>query len=108
MKSTIILALLPLALGASANCVMDPPEMGDIGPGSGLVCQELEQRFPGAALAVEGRSIHSPTAVSVTAAVDDRPILLAYRLTGFTWSLDDAGNHAADAAARPTRLPLGH
>jgi hypothetical protein len=108
MNSKLIFAMLPIALGANAACVTDPPEIGDIGPGSGLVCQELTQRYPGAALAVDGRSIHSPTEVGVTASVDGRPILLAYRLTGFTWSLDDAGNHAADAAARPTRLSLGH
>lgn len=41
MKTSIILTLLPVALGANAACVTDPPEMGDIGPGSGLVCQEL-------------------------------------------------------------------
>ena len=108
MKSTIILALLPVTLAASANCVMDPPEMGDIGPGSALVCRELMQRFPGAALRVEGRSIHSPTAVTVTASVDGRPIGLAYRLAGLTWSVDDTGSGLAGAGALPPRLPLGH
>jgi hypothetical protein len=108
MNKMLILAMVPVALGANATCVTDPPEIGDIGPGSGLVCRELTQRFPGTALAVEGRSIHSPTEVRVTASVDGRPILLAYRLTGFTWSVDNIGNGAVDAAVQPTRLSLGH
>jgi hypothetical protein len=108
MKTMFILALLPVALGANATCVTDPPEIGDIGPSSGLVCQELTQRFPGANLAVEGRSIHSPTEVTVTASIDGRPILLAYRLTGLTWSADDTGSGLVDAAAQPARLSLGH
>lgn len=108
MKTMFILVLLSVALGANATCVTDPPEIGDIGPSSGLVCQGLTQRYPRAALAVEGRSIHSPTEVRVTASVDGRPILLAYRLTGFTWSLDDTGNGVADAGAQPARLSLGH
>jgi len=108
MKTTIILALLPVALGANASCVTDPPEIGDIGPGSGLVCQELMQHYPDAALAVDGRSIHSPTEVTVTASVDGRPIRLAYRLTGFTWSIDDTGNGVVEGGPQPARLSLGH
>lgn len=106
MNRLLILAMFPLALGANASCVTDPPEMGDIGPGSGLVCQELTQRFPGATLAVEGRSIHSPTEVSVTASVGGRPILLDYRLAGGEWIVDEAGSRSADKASsrfdRPT------
>lgn len=96
MKTSIILTLLPVALGANAACVTDPPEMGDIGPGSGLVCQELMHRFPGAALAVEGRSLHSPTGVRVTASVDGRRVLLGYRLAGAEWIPDEAGSQSAD------------
>jgi len=99
MKTTIILALLPFALGASASCVTDKPEMGDIGPASGLVCQELTQRFPGANLTVEGRSIHSPTEVRVTAWVDGRPILLDYRLTGLDWGAESVDSRSADSAS---------
>ena len=110
MNRMLILAMLPFALGANASCVTDPPEMGDIGPGSGLVCQELTQRFPGATLAVEGRSIHSPTEVRVTASVDGRPILLGYRLAGVEWVADEAGSRSADTASsrsdRPRRMSL--
>lgn len=107
MNTKLFFALFPIALGANATCVTDPPEIGDIGPGSGLVCQELMQHYPDAAIAVVGRSIHSPTEVTVTASVDGRPILLAYRLTGFTWSVDDTGNGVVDGGPQPARLSLG-
>ena len=107
MNRTLILTLLPVALSANAACLTDPPEIGDIGPGSELVCQELTQRFPGATLAVEGRSIHSPTDVKVSASVDGRPILLAYRLAGFTWSTDCTGG-VEDAAPQSGRLSQRH
>jgi hypothetical protein len=108
MNRTLIFALLPVALGASANCVTDPPEMGDIGPGSALVCNELGRQFPGATLAVEGRSIHSPTEVTVTASVNGRPIRLGYTLAGFTWGLHDAGARTADATASPSGRSMPH
>jgi len=108
MKPIIILALLPLALGAEASCVPDPPEMGDIGPGSGLVCQQLMQRHPGTALAVVGRSIRSPSDVSIQVSVDGRPVVLAYRLTGFTWRADDSSSDVAEAGPLPARLSPGH
>jgi hypothetical protein len=106
MNKMLVLALFPVALGANATCVTDQPEMGDIGPASGLVCQELTQRFPGATLAVEGRSIHSPTEVRVTASVDGRPVMLDYRLAGVIWSVVKAGSPSADKESprsdRPT------
>jgi hypothetical protein len=95
MNKTLILALLPIAVGANANCVTDAPEIGDIGPGSELVCNRLTQRFPSAALAVEGRTIHSPAEVRVTASVDGRPIVMDYRLAGFTWVLNGADARTA-------------
>jgi len=90
MNKTLILALLPIAVEAHANCMTDAPEIGDIGPGSELVCNRLAQRFPRAALAVEGRTIHSPTEVRATASVNGRPIVMDYRLAGFTWVLNGA------------------
>lgn len=101
MNRILILTLLPGTLGASANCVTDAPEIGDIGPDSERVCSELESRFPAATLAVEGRAIHSPTEVMVSASVDGEPTLLDYRLTGYTWVLDDTGSRMADTAAPP-------
>ena len=58
MKNKLILAMLPVCR-LERECELrdgSAPEIGDIGPGSGLVCQELTQRFPSATLAVEGRS----------------------------------------------------
>jgi hypothetical protein len=104
----LILALLPVALSATANCVTDPPEIGDIGPGSVLVCKELAHSFPSAALAVEGRSIHSPTEVTVMASVDGRPIPLSYTLAGFTWSFNDGGTRTADATAPRSGPSIPH
>jgi len=108
MNRMLILTLLPVALSANADCLTDPFEIGDIGPSSGLVCQELAQRFPGATLAVEGRFIHSPSEVTVSASVDGRPILLAYRVTRFTWKADGIGSGVEHAAPQPARLSQGH
>ncbi len=99
IKPTLTLALLPLAFATQAACLTDPPEMGDIGPSSNLVCAELERQFPGAALAVTGRAIHSPTAVSVGVSVDSQPMELRYDLSGYRWRLDQAGAGVADVPA---------
>jgi hypothetical protein len=95
IKQTLLLAALPVVLGARATCVNDPPELGDIGPASELVCGELERRFPGAALAVEGRSIQSPTEVSVITSVDGTPVVMNYELVGYSWRMDDSDNRTA-------------
>jgi len=107
MNRMLIFAMLPVALSTNAACLTDPPEIGDIGPGSGLVCQALTQRFPGATLAVEGRSIHSPTEVRVTASVDGRPILLDYRLTGVDWGAESVDSRSADRASSRPDSPAG-
>ncbi len=74
IRHLLILAVLPVAFGAQAGCLPDAVEMGDIGPDSAIVCDELERLYPGATLAVETRTIHSPTEVSVIAAVDGASI----------------------------------
>ncbi len=100
MNKTLTLILLLFAVTASANCVTDAPEIGDTGPSSELVCKALESRYPGAAIAVEDRAIHSPTEVSVMASVDGRPVALNYELTGYTWRLDQAAARVADVQSR--------
>jgi hypothetical protein len=105
-KRMLILSMLPVAVGAQATCVTDAPEIGDIGPSSELVCGQLEDRFAGAELAVEGRSIHSPTAVSVVASVDGRPVLLRYELSGYTWRLDETGARIPDVPVAQVGLPV--
>jgi hypothetical protein len=96
INQTLALTILPLAFATHAACVTEPPEIGDIGPDSELVCNALEQRFPGATLAVVNRSIHSPSQVSVAASVNGRPITLRYELSGYTWRLDESGARIAD------------
>lgn len=93
-----LLALLALPLGALADCVPDPPEIGDIGPDSALVCRTLQRLYPGVALRVDGRTIRSPTEVSVHASVDGRPLRLGYRLSGFSWQLEHSDARLADFA----------
>jgi len=95
IKPTLILAILPVAFAAHAACLQDPPEVGDIGPSSQLVCNDLARLFPGAALAVEERTVYSPTAVSVDVSVDGKPVDLRYDLSGYRWRLDQS---AADVA----------
>jgi hypothetical protein len=95
MKQLPALAILPLAFAAHAACAPDPPEIGDIGPSSELVCSALERQFPGAALTVLGRSIHSPTEVSVAASVDGRPVALRYKLSRYTWRLETSARRIA-------------
>ncbi|MCF7992398.1 MAG: hypothetical protein K9M02_18315 [Thiohalocapsa sp.] len=92
-------AVLPFPPAALAACATDPPEFGDIGPSSELVCADLQQRFDGVHLAVEDRSIHSPTSVSVQTSVDGDPVLMRYELVGHRWRLD-AGGDATTAEAQ--------
>jgi hypothetical protein len=72
----------------------NPPEIGDIGPNSELLCKQLAERFPNADLAVEGRSIRSPTEVSVGARVDGKPVSLRYLLLGYQWRPEKSGRLA--------------
>jgi hypothetical protein len=97
----LVLAALMLTLHANAVCVNDAPEIGDIGPASELVCGELERLFPGSALAVENRKIHSPAAVSVLTSADGMPLAMRYELVGLVWHLvGNADGIAHRVAAR--------
>jgi hypothetical protein len=95
LERALALALLSAAAGANATCVTDAPEIGDTGPSSELVCRELERRFPGAALAVEGRAIHSPTEVTAIASADGVPVLVRYELHGHAWRADEVDARTA-------------
>jgi hypothetical protein len=107
-RQMLILAILPVAFGAQAVCVPDAAEMGDIGPDSDLVCGELERLYPGATLAVEDRTIHSPTEVSVVAAVDGAPMSLHYRLSGYRWRLDATATPISYVPPPQTRTSAGN
>jgi hypothetical protein len=106
IQRMLILSLLLAAGGAQAACLTDAPEIGDIGPGSDLVCDQLRDQFPGAALAVENRVIHSPTGVSVLASVNGAPIELRYDLTGYVWQLTKTDTGMADHAAPEQGLSM--
>jgi hypothetical protein len=106
MNKMLMLAILPFTFNANATCVTGPPEIGDIGPSFERVCDELERRFPGAALAVEDLDIHSPMEVSVIASVDSRSIPMRYTLEGFSWILDDTGVRTAGLAVPPPAGPV--
>lgn len=86
----LMASLLTLSLPAFALCTPDASEMGDIGPSSELVCHTLEERFPESRTAVENRRILSPDAVAVEVTIDGEPMLLTYRLAGFSWNLATA------------------
>lgn len=85
IKHTLVLSTLLFAFDTNAGCVIDAPEIGDLGPSSELVCRELERRVPGSILAVEGRNIHSPEKVSVLVLVNGEPVTLRYELVGAAW-----------------------
>jgi hypothetical protein len=94
IERALTLMILSTAIGANASCVMDPPELGDIGPGSAQVCSDLESRFPDAELVVTGREVLSTTEVAVTASVNRGPVSLRYRLDGYSWRLEHDGTQA--------------
>ena len=92
----LVLSLLPIAAGVQATCITDSPEIGDIGPGSELVCRQLEDRFATADLAVLDRTIRSPTDVTVVVSVDGTPVNMHYGLIGYTWQLNGTEHSIAD------------
>lgn len=106
IRQLLILPLLPAAVAAQATCLTDAPEIGDIGPGSELVCDQLGERFTGAELAVEGRSIQSPTQVSVLASVEGTQLRMRYELIGYAWQLSATENDVADAETPGADLTL--
>jgi hypothetical protein len=82
-----------------AMCTPDPPEIGDIGPISELVCQDLEQRYPDSITAVENRTIRSPERVEVLVSVDGESMILGYELEGFVWKRTPSKEEGADGIA---------
>jgi hypothetical protein len=95
-RNMLVLSLLPIAASVQATCVTDSPEIGDIGPGSELVCRQLEDRFASADLAVLDRTIRSPTDVTVLVSVDGTPVPMHYELIGYTWRVNGTEQGIAD------------
>ena len=100
-KHTLVISTVLFAFDANAGCMIDAPEIGDIGPSSELVCRDLEARFPNSILAVRDRHILTPEEVGVQASVDGQVVTLRYELSGFAWRTaeDDAGHAHKDLAA---------
>jgi hypothetical protein len=96
IKHPLVLGALFLAFDASATCLVDAPEMGDIGPSSELVCGSLENRFPGTTLVVENRIPPSPEAVSVLVRIDGKRAILRYALSRSTWNLSGLSGGISD------------
>lgn len=93
LKHTLVLSTVLFAFDANASCMLDEPEIGDIGPSSELVCRELEKLFPGSTLAVDGRTIYSPDKVTVQVSVNREPVTLTYGLDGYVWRpAEDCGD----------------
>ncbi|MCW8908558.1 MAG: hypothetical protein OQL28_15040 [Sedimenticola sp.] len=88
LKVLMIPLTLLLSSSVHAGCQMDPPELGDIGPDSGLVCEMLEHQHPySAQIRVLDRALYSRNRVRVMVALDNHPASLLYDLVGANWRL---------------------
>lgn len=84
--------MIPIALFLSSSvhggCQADPPELGDIGPDSGNVCEMLEHQHPySEQIRVVDRELYSRSRVRVMVALDNRPASLLFSLVGANWRL---------------------
>jgi hypothetical protein len=102
----LVLSLLPIAASVQATCITDSPEIGDVGPGSELVCRQLAGRFATAGLAVLDRTIRSPTDVTVVVSVDGAPVQMHYELIGYTWQLNGTEHSIADGLGPQAGLSM--
>jgi len=87
LKLFSCMLILIATSGVQAQCLVDSPEVGDIGPTSDQVCTYLEQRFPTSELQVRSRKIRSPKYVSLLVSVDGKPDRIEYELGGMNWSV---------------------
>ena len=88
-KHTMLFGLMTFTANTHAACLDNPPELGDTGPDSELVCREMEQSYAGSTLAVAGRTVHSGESVSVHVIVDGVPATRNYRLSGVSWRVTE-------------------
>jgi len=85
----VLLLTLTFSSASFAACLADSPEIGDIGPGSQLVCSVLVSRFPDSDITILDRKIESHNVISVIIAVDDQSNSLEYKLKGADWELTE-------------------
>ena len=85
--SQIAIAMSASVLLSSANaaCLVDQPEIGDIGPASELVCESISNVSTNADIRIVDREIHSPDHVTVRVEHDGKMIGLDYQFAGFQW-----------------------
>lgn len=85
----IVLLSLALSLSTVVNgsCLPDPPELGDIGPDSNVVCQLLESWLPESNIAILDRNFPAYDTVSITVEVDGRHETIEYKLERADWKL---------------------
>lgn len=90
MLRTILFSLTLISTSVTYGaCLPDTAEIGDIGPGSQLVCNMLEARYPQSNIAVLDRKIHSQNTVLVIVSVDGQSESLKYNLRGADWMLTE-------------------
>ena len=88
-RSLLLSIILTASSTAYAACYLDSPEIGDIGPGSELVCDMLETRSQNSSITILDRMPKSNKAVSILVDVDGEKQSLNYRLVGANWRLED-------------------
>jgi hypothetical protein len=68
-----------------AACLIDEPEMGDVGPASELVCESLAGFSRVGEVKIIDRDILAPDRVSIRVETLGRQIVLGYKLIGMEW-----------------------
>lgn len=86
MKTILVTALtMGVASVSHAACLPDASEIGDAGPGSELVCDMLEAKFPQLEIAIVDRKIHSGSDVTLELVIGNRPETIDFELVGARW-----------------------
>ena len=88
-KYMLLPIILTMSSASYSACQLDSPEIGDIGPGSELVCDMLETRSQNSSITILDRMPKSNRAVSILVDVDGQKQSLNYRLVGANWRLAD-------------------
>lgn len=89
LRTTLLSLSLTISMVSYGACQLDSPELGDIGPGSELVCSMLESQFPDSDIEILDRKIHSSNTVSVIVMIHGKPETLKYTLKKADWKLTE-------------------
>ena len=103
-KTTILTLGLLTGFNSFAACLHDTLEIGDIGPGSQLVCDTLASMYPDKRIEITGREIMSHDEVTIRMSIEGQAGSLHYRLVGADWKMSSgdrlAGAKGATCGAR--------